>query len=85
MKRKRGDREKAAVEFAKKGDLGGSYNDLYDGFIAGSKWSDYNPFGVLDEDYAWNIYNFVNKWKSGCFGEISLQKALENFGEEVEL
>lgn len=53
-------RTTAAVEFAKQGDLGGSYNDRYDGFMAGSRWERDNPIGVLDEDYAWAIYNFIN-------------------------
>ena len=55
------------------------------GFEFGAEWADSHPFGVLDEDYVWNIYNFVNKWKSGGFGETPFQKALENFGKEVEL
>lgn len=72
-------RKNAAVEFAKQGDLGGSYNDRYDGFMAGSRWERDNPIGILDEDYAWAIYNFINEWKAGKFGEIGLQKALLNF------
>lgn len=72
-------RKNAAIEFAKQGDLGGSYNDRYDGFMAGSQWERNNPIGVLDEDYAWAIYNFINEWKDGKFGEIGLQKALLNF------
>jgi hypothetical protein len=84
MKRRRGDREKAATEFAKKCEQDWCCKHRYDGFIAGAKWADYDPFGVLDEDYAWNVYNFINRWKSGEFGEIPLQKALEQFGEEIE-
>ena len=45
-------------------------------FIEGVRWADTNPIGVLDEDYVWAIYNFVNQWKNGSFGEITLQKAL---------
>jgi len=37
-----------------------------------------HPLGVLDEDYAWAIYNFVNEWKSGKYGEIALQKAIKD-------
>lgn len=53
------------------------------GFDEGVRWSDHNPFGVIDEDFAWNIYNFINKWKNGEFGETPLQKALRDFGKEM--
>ena len=69
-------RQNAAVEFAKQC---GVFNDRYDGFMAGSRWERDNPIGILDEDYAWAIYNFINDWKDGKFGEIGLQKALLNF------
>jgi len=68
--------KKAAVEFAQKGDLGSSYHHLYDGFIAGVHWSDQHPIGVLDEDFCWAVYNYINEWKAGNFGEVPLQKAL---------
>ena len=29
------------------------------------------------EEYAWAVYNFINRWKSGEFGELSLKEALE--------
>lgn len=45
-------------------------------FEKGVRWADTNPIGVLDEDYVWAIYNFVNQWKNGSFGEVTLQKAL---------
>lgn len=45
-------------------------------FILGARWSDLNPIGTLDEDYAWKVYNFINEWKNGKYGEIPLQKAL---------
>jgi len=32
----------------------------------------------MTEDLAWGVYNFINEWKAGNFGEISLQDALEN-------
>ena len=32
----------------------------------------------MKENNAWRIYNFVNDWKSGKFGEVSLQTALDN-------
>lgn len=35
------------------------------------------PF-LLDEDFAWKIYNFVNEWKEGKYGIVSLQSAIEN-------
>lgn len=33
----------------------------------------------IDEDYAWRIYNFIECWKAGKFGEIPLQEALDRF------
>lgn len=48
------------------------------GFNDGYKWYMNHPLGVPDEDYALVIYNFVNEWKSGKFGGIELQKALNN-------
>lgn len=49
-------------------------------FIAGAKWADLNYMGRLDEDYAWKVYQFVNEWKMGEYGEVPLQKAIiENF------
>lgn len=53
------------------------------GFDEGVKWADHNPFGVIDEVFAWNIYNFINKWKNGDFGELPLQRALRDFGKEM--
>lgn len=32
----------------------------------------------MKEENVWRIYNFVNEWKSGKFGEVSLQTALDN-------
>ena len=48
------------------------------GFDDGYKWYMNHPLGVLDEDYALAIYNFVNEWKSGKYGEIELQKAIKD-------
>jgi len=48
------------------------------GFEEGCAWERNNPIGVLDEDYVWAIYNFVNEWKSGKYGEIELQKAIKD-------
>ena len=31
----------------------------------------------LDADFAWKVYDFVNKYKSGMFGEVTLQEALD--------
>jgi len=37
----------------------------------------------MTEDLAWGVYNFINEWKAGNHGEISLQDALDNdFCEE---
>lgn len=50
------------------------------GFADGIKWNKEHAIGVLDEDYAWAIYNFINEWKSGKYGEVELQKAInDNF------
>ena len=48
------------------------------GFDDGYKWCMNHPLGVLEEDYVWAIYNFVNDWKSGKYGEIELQKAIKD-------
>jgi hypothetical protein len=32
----------------------------------------------MKEELAWKIYNFINSWKAGKFGEISLQEALDS-------
>lgn len=69
-------REQAAKDFATKGVWGDSYRQRYDGFMAGALWADRNPIGVLDEDFCWAVYNYVNEWKEGKFGEMPLQKAL---------
>lgn len=31
----------------------------------------------LTSDYAWKIYNFINAYKSGSFGFVSLQDAID--------
>lgn len=36
----------------------------------------------MDEDTLWKYYNFVNDWKAGKFGEISLQEAIDNYLKE---
>lgn len=33
----------------------------------------------IDEEYAWRIYNFIQEWKAGEFGEMPLQEALDRF------
>lgn len=39
---------------------------------------------ILTEDYALEVYNFVNDWKNGRFGEVDLQSAIDdNFGMKV--
>ena len=48
------------------------------GFDDGSKWEKAHPIGVLDEDYVWAIYNFVNDWKNGKNGEKALQLAIKD-------
>lgn len=48
-------------------------SELKKAYIEGAKWSEKNPCS----DYAWSIYSFINEWKNGYFGEISLQEALD--------
>lgn len=48
----------------------------YQAFVLGAHWADMNPMATLDEEYAWKVYNFINEWKEGKYGEIPLQKAL---------
>lgn len=33
---------------------------------------------TVNEANAWKLYNFINDWKSGKFGIVSLQEAIEN-------
>ena len=33
----------------------------------------------ISADTAWDIYNFINRYKNGDFGEISLQQALDTY------
>ena len=35
----------------------------------------------LDADFAWKVYDFVNKYKAGMFGSLTLQKALDKYWE----
>ena len=35
----------------------------------------------LDADFAWKVFNFVNKYKTGVFGEVTLQEALDKYWE----
>ena len=55
---------------------------LIDAFICMAKWESERD-AVLDEDFARSVYNFVNKWNNGCFGEISLQEALRRRKSEI--
>lgn len=32
----------------------------------------------MEADLAWGVYNFINEWKAGNYGETSLQEALDN-------
>lgn len=32
---------------------------------------------MMTEEQAWKVYNFVNEWKKGNFGEVDLQSALD--------
>lgn len=54
-----------------------AYEDAYYTFTRGFEWADKHPF--ISEPLAWEVYNFINDWKNGVHGEVSLQKALINF------
>ena len=53
-----------------------------DTFKHGVAWSENNPIGALDEEFAWSVYNFINDWKNGKYGEINLQDALRMYYKE---
>ena len=38
----------------------------------GAEWALRNP----SETYAWKLYNFISDWKSGSYGAIDLQEAI---------
>lgn len=71
-----------------KGHNGNVYNELCDqlcndvlGYDANAEFEKYkkNQTRKIDEDTAWKIYNFINKWKSGDYGTIPLQDALDKY------
>lgn len=33
---------------------------------------------IITKEEAWKVYNFVNDWKAGKFGEVDLQCAINN-------
>ena len=35
----------------------------------------------LDADFAWKVYDFINSYKAGMFGELTLQQALDKYWE----
>lgn len=51
---------------------------------AGVKEDDmpWNPFDkrvehTVTEDFAWQVYNLINRWKAGEFGDYTLQDVLD--------
>lgn len=38
----------------------------------------------MDAKEAWKVYNFINAYKYGTFGYISLQEALDKFFQDYE-
>ena len=42
------------------------------------------PRSKYSSDFAWKMYNFVCQYKSGSFGEVTLQTALDRHFEEFE-
>ena len=69
----------AANTYAYKLDTG-DLNTNRDTFIAGAKWQSEH----LSSDYAWKVYNFINLYKSGAFGFVPLQEALDKNWEGYE-
>ena len=67
-----------------KGHNGNVYNEICDqlcndvlGYDANAEFEKYKKKSkVVTEDFAWAIYNFINNWKAGNYGTISLQEAL---------
>ena len=67
-----------------KGHNGNVYNEICDqlcnevlGYDANAEFEKYKKkSNVVTEDFAWAIYNFINNWKAGNYGTISLQEAL---------
>ena len=67
-----------------KGHNGNVYNEICDqlcndvlGYDANAEFEKYKKkSNVVTEDFAWAIYNFINNWKAGNYGAISLQEAL---------
>lgn len=69
-----------------KGHNGNVYNELCDqlcndvlGYDANAKFEKFKKtkMPAMNEEYAWKVYNFINTWKGGGFGEIALQDALD--------
>lgn len=38
-----------------------------------------NDYNKPTSDQAWRIYNFINSWKNGKFGVISLTEAIDKY------
>lgn len=54
-------------------------------FPAGSNCIRFNLENIDMTDFAWDIYNFINEYKKGEFGIITLDKAFsERFPEFME-
>ena len=48
-------------------------------FADGARWAMAN----ISEDFAWAIYNFINEWKEGNHGIVSLAEAMKaDFSEK---
>lgn len=68
-----------------KGHNGNVYNELCDqlcndilGYDANAEFEKYKKTKAnITSDFAFQIYNFVCEWKDGCYGEITLQDALD--------
>lgn len=72
-----------------KGHNGNVYNELCDqlcndvlGYDANKefeKFKNKKEVKRVQEGFAWKIYNFMNEWKSGDYGTIPLQDALDRY------
>lgn len=70
-----------------RGHNGNKYNELCDqlcndmlGYDANAEFEKFRKekTQAMTEEFAWKVYNFVNEWKGGKFGLVSLQCALDN-------
>lgn len=49
-------------------------------FEIGAKWQR----SRFDEDFAWRVFNMINDWKNGEYGEVPLKEVLNKYIYEEE-